>query len=90
MSWQPSGACYGLYYEIGVDLWFPPDNPGGPKEGCGVTGEKERIRRAKTICEGCPVATQCLEFAIEHDCSGIWGGLDTAERHEYEARGLAS
>lgn len=84
LSWQQSGACYGLYYEIGkIDLWFPPENPGGPKEGRGITGEKERVRRALKYCSQCPVRETCLEYAVQHDCPGIWGGMDTAERRAY-------
>jgi hypothetical protein len=89
LSWQPLGACYGLYYEIDVDIWFPPENPGGPKEGRGVSGEKDRVRRAKKICKDCPVKQECLEYAIATDCVGIWGGMDTNERRAY-ARGIIS
>ena len=31
---------------------------------------------AKAICATCPVAEQCLEYAIEtHQSDGVWGGL---------------
>jgi len=37
--------------------------------------------RAKTICNGCPVRTECLAYAldarIEH---GVWGGMTDRER----------
>lgn len=83
LSWQEHGHCYGLYYEMGVDIWFAPDNPGGPKEGSGITGEKDRIRRAKKICKDCPVLRECLEYAIDQNCVGIWGGMDTQERQDF-------
>jgi WhiB family redox-sensing transcriptional regulator len=83
LSWQQHGACFGVYYEIGIDIWFPPENPGGPKEGRGVSGEKERIRRAKKLCAQCPVINECLAYAIAHDCLGVWGGMDTGERRAY-------
>lgn len=36
---------------------------------------------AKAICRGCPVRTQCLEFAIATRLDhGIWGGLTETER----------
>lgn len=36
---------------------------------------------AKAVCVGCPVKTECLEFALEHDERyGIWGGLSERER----------
>jgi len=36
---------------------------------------------AKEICAGCPVASSCLDDAIENDePDGVWGGLDPIER----------
>jgi WhiB family redox-sensing transcriptional regulator len=36
---------------------------------------------AKMICAACPVATQCLQYAIDHDERfGIWGGFSERER----------
>lgn len=34
----------------------------------------ERHHRAKVICLGCPVRTECDTAATEHDASGIWNG----------------
>ncbi|MGW4563957.1 WhiB family transcriptional regulator [Streptomyces sp. NPDC004561] len=37
--------------------------------------------RAKALCSGCPVRTECLAFAL--DCRiehGIWGGMTERER----------
>ena len=45
-----------------------------PSDGVGV----EIARRA---CEGCPVKTQCLEYAIaERIDHGVWGGCSERER----------
>lgn len=42
---------------------------------------------AKAICETCPVAEQCLEYAIEtHQADGVWGGLTAVERHRLVRR----
>ena len=39
---------------------------------------------ARRICRGCPVRTQCLEYAISHDERyGIWGGCDPVERRMF-------
>lgn len=36
---------------------------------------------AKAICAMCPVAEQCLQYAIEHDERwGVWGGKSERER----------
>jgi WhiB family redox-sensing transcriptional regulator len=53
----------------GVDpeLWFP--DRGGD------------TRPAKEVCRGCPVRTECLEYALGNsERFGIWGGLSERER----------
>ena len=63
---RPKAACQGK----DPDLWFPERNQ-GPK------GSDE----AKGICEGCPVRSPCLEYALEAgEAFGIWGGKTPAER----------
>ena len=42
---------------------------------------------AKAICATCPVAGQCLEYAIStHQSDGVWGGLTAVERHRLVRR----
>ena len=64
-DWVESAACYG----IGWDLFFP-DRPDA----------KKSIAKAKKICDGCPVAADCLEYAIATDSPGIWAGTGPRER----------
>jgi WhiB family transcriptional regulator, redox-sensing transcriptional regulator len=80
LTWQLKAACRGLVHGGGTDWFFPPDNPGGPKAGKGVTGEKERVEKAKAVCAECPVMQECLKYAIENECHGIWGGTTDSER----------
>lgn len=48
-------------------LFFPSDGVG--------------VEKAKAVCEGCPVATQCLEYAIENRIDhGVWGGTSERQR----------
>ena len=35
---------------------------------------------AKRICAVCPVSTDCLNYALDHEEFGIWGGLTPFER----------
>jgi WhiB family redox-sensing transcriptional regulator len=37
--------------------------------------------RAKTVCGGCPVRTECLADALDHQIEfGVWGGMTERER----------
>lgn len=43
---------------------------------------------AKAVCAGCPVAAECLDYALANgERYGIWGGLSERERRKLE-RGL--
>ena len=45
-----------------------------PSDGVGVD-------KARKICRGCPVATTCLEYALENRIDhGVWGGCSERER----------
>jgi WhiB family transcriptional regulator, redox-sensing transcriptional regulator len=48
----------------------------------GTTGAAvEAIEAAKAVCAGCPVAQECLIFAVTTNQEyGVWGGLDEEER----------
>lgn len=44
-------------------------------------GQGESTREAKAVCARCPVAAQCLEYAIDaREVHGIWGGRSEQER----------
>ena len=39
------------------------------------------IEQAKSLCGGCPVRQQCLDWALDtKQPDGVWGGLDERER----------
>lgn len=47
------------------------------------------IAKAKMICGGCPVADECLTYAIEtNQHEGIWGGHTPRERVKLRRRWL--
>jgi len=55
-----------LCTQIGGDLWFPPR--GGDQS------------QAKRVCAECPVAAQCLQYAIDINVEhGIWAGLPASK-----------
>jgi len=44
-------------------------------------GDMLATARAKRICGGCEVVTQCLAYALDrHEPHGVWGGLTAAQR----------
>lgn len=48
-----------------------------PEQGANL---KFRIEAAKAICSGCPVAKECLAFALKNSEMGIWGGTTDEDR----------
>ncbi|MEZ5321732.1 MAG: WhiB family transcriptional regulator [Microthrixaceae bacterium] len=41
----------------------------------------ESTREAKTVCKGCEVRGDCLEYALRNsEKFGIWGGMSERER----------
>jgi len=72
--WQDLAACHGM----DTNLFFPREN-----NGRSAAGERDRMGAVKVICKECPVRLECLEFAIDHGCTGIWGGMDAGERSRY-------
>lgn len=67
-AWAEQAACIGLDPE----LFFPVG-----------TSEQalEQTRRAKAVCDACPVRDACLRWSLD-TCqdAGVWGGLDEEER----------
>lgn len=46
-----------------------------------MEGRGDRYDRARKICAACPVATECLQWAIElPEKFGMWGGMTPHER----------
>ena len=41
---------------------------------------------ALRMCRSCPVQPQCLEYAIETDAKGVWGGTTEAQREVYRLK----
>ena len=50
--------------------------------------ERERREiRAKSVCQICPVGSECLDYAMTiREPYGIWGGLTENERRQQKAR----
>jgi WhiB family redox-sensing transcriptional regulator len=42
--------------------------------------------KAIPICDGCPFIRPCLEYALEHDEYGVWGGTSEKDRRKIKAK----
>ena len=70
--WREAAACVPASDEV---TFFPDPE------------DLAAISRAKAICATCPVASECLTWAIETNQSeGIWGGHTPKERRAIRRR----
>ena len=59
--------------DISPSMFFPSDGVG--------------VEAAQRICDGCPVRTPCLEYALaNHIDHGVWGGASERERRRIARR----
>ena len=67
-DWRTRSLCR----DSNPELFFP----------IGATGiALDQIDAAKHVCQQCPVADECLEFALAtNQEAGVWGGLTEDER----------
>lgn len=73
-DWRDDAACLG---DPEPGDWFA-----NPAEG-------DRLERAVAVCLECPVAMDCLEFALAVDERwGVWGGFTARERGHRQDKGL--
>lgn len=80
-AWQRDAECRGEQRRY----FFPPTWPERRDE------KDRRERHAKSLCEGCPVRAECLEFALSsNEAYGVWGGLNELERKHLATRAVAS
>ncbi len=76
-DWRDHAACKGMTEDKGYD-WFPARGRYiTTRHGSRASGPTQSLL---DICDGCSVRVDCLEFAIEHNEPGIWGGKSARER----------
>lgn len=67
--WRESAACKGKPSH----MWFP---------NFPVTREdRNNIRESVRICGTCSVATECLDYSLEWEAAGTWGGMTERARN---------
>lgn len=70
VGWMADGACR----RVDPELFYHPVNERGESA-------RQRDAYAKAVCGNCPVAAQCLAYALEaREPYGVWGGLTEEER----------
>jgi WhiB family transcriptional regulator, redox-sensing transcriptional regulator len=70
-GWRADAACR----DLDIDIFFPVDE------------SEEAALPAKAICATCPVADECLQYALAtNQAEGVWGGLDATERRRLRRR----
>ena len=67
------GACVGHPTE----WWFPLQKTGRREE---VVELRKNTNVAKSICNKCIRREQCLEYSLQWEPWGSWGGMDEQER----------
>lgn len=55
------------------ELWFPSSLTR-------TAEDRSRVNRAKDECAFCPIRLACLEWALDNDETGIWGGTTDDDR----------
>ena len=50
-------------------IFFPEQTKGMPSAKPGTS-----LHEAFTICNECDVKEECFNFALAHECVGVWGG----------------
>lgn len=72
VSWKEHAACKYL---------DPDDFDTEPIPGRKSAKHGSIWAYAKMVCRECPVARECLEFALKYDePTGIWGGMTRKQR----------
>lgn len=67
-AWMDHAYC--REHNIPTDVFYP-------------AGEDNRsffVSAAKAVCRQCPVASDCLEWALAHEEWGVWGMTTQMER----------
>ncbi|MGH8898936.1 MAG: WhiB family transcriptional regulator [Egibacteraceae bacterium] len=67
LQWRERAACLGE----DTERYFP----------VGASGPAlDQIEQAKRVCAACVVCSECLEYALETNQDGVWGGMSQDER----------
>ncbi len=72
-NWRVDALCR----EKDPELFFP----------VGASGPAlVQVAEAKAVCRTCPVMDACLDWALDNDEQGVWGGTDEEDRRRIQRR----
>ena len=69
--WTRHAACA----DLDVAAFFPEQH-----------GSKGTLAAARAVCARCPVQGQCLQWALDHNETGIWAGTTDNQRRQMRRR----
>jgi WhiB family redox-sensing transcriptional regulator len=67
-----TGFGYDVLNPVDAEEFFP--NAGEPHH------------RAVAVCRQCPVRRACLDYALDHNEYGVWGGTSETQRRQIRAK----
>ena len=66
---------------FGADGWRDRSNCRDADLSLFFPGRGESLKEAQSICGGCEVREECLEYAVtNHEAHGVWGGTGKQAR----------
>lgn len=69
--------------DVDPELFFPQEIEVDVNK---VVSKYLNLSEAKQVCAGCPLAMQCLEYALRNTEIGIWGGTTESQRESLRKR----
>lgn len=71
-----------LCSEIGSYYFYMEDD--------GISASRSEVNKVKALCNTCIHQVDCLEWGIQKETFGIWGGLNPRERNLIKRRRRAN
>lgn len=82
-AWHAEAACRGM----GPDAFYSVDRD-DDRRTLGDESDIAHFKRAKAICESCPVQKPCADWGRKYEKYGVWGGVSAAERKRQRKTGM--
>jgi WhiB family redox-sensing transcriptional regulator len=77
-----------LCAEVDPELFFPQEVEVVQSKTIPISVYKD-LAAAKEICKRCPLAAECLAYALNNQVIGVWGGTTERQRDQLRRRNRA-